>query len=126
MHHVDRRSRGSAAGIAIGNGLDDPEARVRIPVGSRIFTSVSALGPTQPLSRGGGGYSVGNVMLITHLQLVPRSRKHGYVHPSSWRSTGTDRHSCQILASFTSEIALDIMLEFSERSGFDSRRYQIF
>jgi hypothetical protein len=44
------RSRDSAVGIATGYGLDDRNVGVRVPVGSRIFSTSSrpALGPTQP------------------------------------------------------------------------------
>jgi hypothetical protein len=43
-------SRDSAVGIATGYGLDDREVGVRVPVGSRIFsTSISALGSTKPI-----------------------------------------------------------------------------
>jgi hypothetical protein len=41
------RSRDSAVGIATGYGLDGRWVGVRVPVGSRIFTSRPALGPTQ-------------------------------------------------------------------------------
>jgi hypothetical protein len=48
---VERRSRDSVVGIATGYGLDDGGAEVRVPVGSRIFSTSfrPALGPTQPL-----------------------------------------------------------------------------
>jgi hypothetical protein len=44
------RSRDSSVGIATGYGLDDRTVEVRIPVGSRIFSTMSrpALGSTQP------------------------------------------------------------------------------
>jgi hypothetical protein len=44
-------SRASIVGIATGYGLDDWKVGVRVPVGSRIFSTSSrpALGPTQPL-----------------------------------------------------------------------------
>jgi hypothetical protein len=44
------RSRDSSVGIATGYGLDDREFWIRVPVGSRIFSTSSrpALGPTQP------------------------------------------------------------------------------
>jgi hypothetical protein len=44
------RSRDSAVGIATGYGLDDRGVGVRVPVGSRIFSTSSrpAVGPTQP------------------------------------------------------------------------------
>jgi hypothetical protein len=74
---------------------------VRFPLGQEIFlftASRSALRLTQPpvqLVPGGGAFSPGwlsgrDVNLTTHLQLVPRSRKRGSIHPlphtSSWRS----------------------------------------
>jgi hypothetical protein len=36
---IMRESRGSAVGIATGYGLDDRGVGVRVPVGSRIFSS---------------------------------------------------------------------------------------
>jgi hypothetical protein len=36
---VEMKSRNSAVGIATGYRLDDQEVGVRVPVGSRIFTS---------------------------------------------------------------------------------------
>jgi hypothetical protein len=79
----------SAVGIATGHGLDDRWVGVRVPVVSRIlFSTLSSptLGPTQSsiqwvpgaLSRGQSGWGV---KLTTYLQLVPRSRKCGFVHP---------------------------------------------
>jgi hypothetical protein len=38
-YNVYKKSRGSAVGIVTGYGLDDLGVRVRVPVGSRIFTS---------------------------------------------------------------------------------------
>jgi hypothetical protein len=37
--HLFRKSRNSSVGIATGYGLDGRGVRVRVPVGSRIFTS---------------------------------------------------------------------------------------
>jgi hypothetical protein len=44
------RSQDSVVGIATGYGLDDRGVIVRVPVGSRIFSTLSrpALEPTQP------------------------------------------------------------------------------
>jgi hypothetical protein len=44
------KSRDSVVGIATGYGLDSWGVRVRVPIGSRIFSTSSrpALGPTQP------------------------------------------------------------------------------
>jgi hypothetical protein len=39
---------GLKQGDATGYGLDDREVGVRVPVGSRIFTSPCCLGPTLP------------------------------------------------------------------------------
>jgi hypothetical protein len=36
---TQKKSRDSAVGIATGYGLDDREVGVRVPVGSRIFSS---------------------------------------------------------------------------------------
>jgi hypothetical protein len=97
-------SRNSSVGIATGCGLDDRGVGVRVPVGSRVFSMSSrpALGSTQPpvqwvpglFPRGLSGRGV---KLTTHLQLVPRSRKCGFINSlprtPSWRSaelsTGT-------------------------------------
>jgi hypothetical protein len=79
-----RRSRDSAVGIATGYGLDDRAVGVRVPVGSRIFSSPHRphrlWSPPNLISN---GYRVlfprgqsGRV-----LQLVPRSRKCGSIHP---------------------------------------------
>jgi hypothetical protein len=48
--HMHYGSRNSVVGIATAYGLDDPGIGVRVPVGSRIFStsSRSALGPAQP------------------------------------------------------------------------------
>jgi hypothetical protein len=75
------RSRDSSVGIATGYGLDDRGVGVRVPVGSRIFSSPRL--PDRlwgPPNRGGGLFPRG-VKLTTHLQLVPRSRKRGSIHP---------------------------------------------
>jgi hypothetical protein len=97
------------AGMATGCRLDDRGVGVRVTVGSRIFPSpgsfstidrwrsrckgrfygpplLPALGSTQPRIQwvpGGGGSFPGVVKLTTHLQLVPRSRKHGSTYTST-------------------------------------------
>jgi hypothetical protein len=81
------RSRDSSVGIATGYGLDR-RVGFRVPVGSRIFSTSSkpVLGPTRPpiqwvpgdLSPGESSWSV---KLTAYLQLVPRSRKCGSIHP---------------------------------------------
>jgi hypothetical protein len=79
------RSRDSAVGIATGYGLYDRGVEVRVSVGSRIFSSPRH--PERPgsplslLSNGYRGYSGRGVELITRLQLVPRLRKYGSIHP---------------------------------------------
>jgi hypothetical protein len=99
-------SRNRAVSVATGYGLEDRETGVRVPVGSRIFSSSRrldrpALGSIQPpipwvpgaLSPGCNGRGV---KLTTHLQLVPRSRKRGSIHPpphaSSWHSAQLVKH----------------------------------
>jgi hypothetical protein len=86
------RSRDSVVGTATGYGLDDQGVGVRVPVGSRIFTSPRRpdrhWGPPSLLSNGYRrlvplGQS-GSVKLTTHLQLVPKSRKCGSLHPLHW------------------------------------------
>jgi hypothetical protein len=85
------KSRDSVIGIAIGYGLDDWRVGVRVPVGSRMFSS-----PCRPhwlwspLSLLSNGYrrlfprrlSGRDVKLTTHLQIVPKSKKCGSIHPS--------------------------------------------
>jgi hypothetical protein len=95
-------SRDSVVGIATGYGLDDRGVVVRVPVGSRFSSSPChpdrLWGPPSLLSNSHGGlfprgWSGRDVKLTTHLQLVPRSRKCGSIHPlphtPSWWSTGT-------------------------------------
>jgi hypothetical protein len=86
--HVYYRSRDSAVGIATGYGLDDRGVAVRVPVGSRMFSSPRRpdrlWGPPSLLSVSGalspGGKSGRGMKLTTHLQLVPRSTKCGSIH----------------------------------------------
>jgi hypothetical protein len=102
----------SAVGIATGYGLDDRGVGVRVPVGSRIFCSSSRsdqLWDTPSLLSDGyrwlflRGLGDRRVELTTHLQLVPRPRKCGSIHPlphtPSWRSASSvkqlvSRHVC--------------------------------
>jgi hypothetical protein len=100
--YINEESHG-IVGIATSYGLDDREIGVRVQIGSRILISPyrphRLWDPSNLLfngfqrlfpSGGGGG-------LITHLQLVPTSRKHASIHPlphtsswrSAWLSTGT-------------------------------------
>jgi hypothetical protein len=84
----------SVVGIATGYGLDDQEVGDQVPVRARIFCTLccpdrlwdlpSLLSNGYPglLSRGLSGRAV---KLTSHLQLVPRSRKHRlyvYTHSS--------------------------------------------
>jgi hypothetical protein len=71
-------------------GLDDRGVGVQVPVGLRIFTSPNRpdrlWGPPNLLSNGYRGLSLREqsgrgVKLTNHLQLVPRSRKCGSIHP---------------------------------------------
>jgi hypothetical protein len=84
--------------LATGYGLDDREIGVRVPVRSRVFTSpiVQIASGVHPTSYTMG--TMGSFPLVkrpgweatNHLQLVPRWRKYGSIHPiphmSSWRS----------------------------------------
>jgi hypothetical protein len=73
-----------------GYELDDRRVGVRVPVGSRIFSSPCRpdrlWGPPNLLTNGyrslfPRGYTGRVVKLTTHLQLMPRPRKRGSVHP---------------------------------------------
>jgi hypothetical protein len=75
--------------VGSGYGLDDREVGVRVPVGSRIVSSLRRpdrfWGPSNLLSKGykrlfPGGKAAGGVYLTIDLQLVPRSRKCGTIH----------------------------------------------
>jgi hypothetical protein len=90
-------SRDSVVGIATGYELDDGGVGVRVPVGSRIFSTSSrpALGPTQPPIQWlpaalSPGVKRPGREADDSPQLVPRSRKYGSIHPllqkPSWRS----------------------------------------
>jgi hypothetical protein len=79
-----------AVGIATGYGLDDQGVGVQVLVGSRIFSTSSRpdLGSTQPpiqwvLGAFPQGWSGRIVKLTTHLQLVLRSRKCGFIQSPS-------------------------------------------
>jgi hypothetical protein len=91
-------SRDSIVGLMTGYWLDDRCVGVRVPVGLRIFSSPRRpdrlWDPPSLLSNGyrglfPRGQSGQGVKLTTHLQLVPRSRKRGSIHPlphtPSWR-----------------------------------------
>jgi hypothetical protein len=92
--YVPLRSRGSVVGIATGYGLKDRGVGVQVPVGSRIFSSPRLSDrlwdPPNLLFNGYRGKVGRGVKLTTHLQLVPRSRKYGSIHPLphtlSWHS----------------------------------------
>jgi hypothetical protein len=94
--NLPTRSRDSSVGVATDYGLDDRRVGVRVPVGSRIFSTSSrpALGPTQPPVQWVLGALSPGVKRqgreTDHLQLVPRSRKCGSIHPllhtPLWRS----------------------------------------
>jgi hypothetical protein len=82
--------RDSEVGITTSCGLDDRGIGVRVPIGSRIFSSPNSpdrlWGPPNRLSNGyrglfPRGWSGRGVKLTTHLKLVPRSRKCGSIYP---------------------------------------------
>jgi hypothetical protein len=89
-HSSSYISRDSVVGIATGYGLDDGGVGARVPVEARIFSSPRRpdrlRGPSSVISTGYGGsfprgLSGSGVKLTTHLQLMPRSRKCGSIHP---------------------------------------------
>jgi hypothetical protein len=73
--------------IATSYGLDDGVVVVQVPVGSRIFSSPNLPDrlccPPSLLSNGlfPREKSGRSVKLTTHLQLVPRLRQYGSIHP---------------------------------------------
>jgi hypothetical protein len=71
--------------MATGYGLDDRGVGVRVPVGSRLLSSPRRpdrlWGPPSFLCNGYRGALSPGVKLTIHLQLVPRSRKRGSIHP---------------------------------------------
>jgi hypothetical protein len=92
-------SRDSSVGIAIGYGLENGGVGVPVPVVQEfsllhVFQIGSGVHPTSYTIDTGssflGGKAAGGVKLTTHLQLLPRSRKCGSIHPlphtPSWRS----------------------------------------
>jgi hypothetical protein len=91
------KSRDSSVGITTYYGLDDQGVGVRVPVVSGIFTPLRRpdrlWGPPNLLSNWHRGLftrrqSGRGVKLTTYLQLVPRSRKCGSIHPFSIRLRG--------------------------------------
>jgi hypothetical protein len=95
---IFNKSRDSAFGIATSYGLHDRGVGVRVPIGSRSFSSPRRpdrlCGSPNLLSNGYWGHfprglSGRGVKLTSHLQLVQRSRKCGSIHPlphtPSWR-----------------------------------------
>jgi hypothetical protein len=97
MYLFDIGSRDSVVGIATGYGLEDRGVGVRVPVGSRIFSTSSrpALGSTQTCIQWVPGalspvVKRPGVKLTTHLQRMTKPRKCGSIHPllhtPSWRS----------------------------------------
>jgi hypothetical protein len=102
-------------GIAIGYGLDDRVVVVRVLVRTRIFSSPQCpdrlWGPPSLLSNEHWwifprGCNISGVKLTTHLQLVPRSRECGSIHPlprtPSWRSTWLIEHRDNFTFTFIS------------------------
>jgi hypothetical protein len=99
LHKFIVRSRDRAVGIATDYGVDGRGVGVPVPVGARIFSSPRRPDwlwcPPNLLSNGyqgifPRGLSDRGVKLTTDLQLVPRSRKCGSIHPlphtPSWHS----------------------------------------
>jgi hypothetical protein len=110
------RRRSSAVGMATACGLDDRGVEVRVPVGPRIFTSPYCpdrlWGPTSLLSYGYRGpfpgvKAVRGVKLPTHIQLLPKSRKRGSIHPlphtSSWYSAYLVKDRGSVTFTFTED-----------------------
>jgi hypothetical protein len=86
--------RDSSVSIATDYGLDSRGIGDRVPLGALFFSSPRhpdrLLGPSSLLSNLYGGAVSPGVMLTTHLQVLPRLRIRGSIHPiphtSSWRS----------------------------------------
>jgi hypothetical protein len=101
----DNGSQDSAVGIATGYGLESRRVGVKVPVRAKFFSSLRRpdlfCGPPSLLFdayRGlfPRGLSDRCMKLTTHLQLVPRSRIRGSIHPlphtSSCRSAELVKH----------------------------------
>jgi hypothetical protein len=100
LHFSVQRIRDGAVGIATGYMLDGRSVGIRVPAVSQIFAFPCRpdrlWGPPSPLSNEylEGALSPGIKRPAhegtTHLQLLPRSRKCGFIHPlphtPSWRS----------------------------------------
>jgi hypothetical protein len=116
--------RSSVVGIVNAYGLDDRGVGVRIPVWSRILTSPHHQNRLWGLPnllfneyqrlfpRGESGR---RVKLTTHLELVPRSRKHGSIHPlphtPSWRNAELVRHSDTFSFLYISVYCCDVTMK---------------
>jgi hypothetical protein len=90
LHGSSIRNRDSAVGIATGFGLDK-RSRSSNPgtVKNSLFSTLprSVLRPTQLPLQCVPGVTRPAVKLITLPQLLPRSRKHGSIHPSPHTSS---------------------------------------
>jgi hypothetical protein len=117
-----------AVGIATGYGLDDRGVGVRVPVGSRIFLFSAScrpvLGSTQPpiqwiVEALSPGVKRPGREADHHLQLVPRSRKCGCIHPlphtPSWHSAWLVMH--RYIFNFYDIVSLYKMLSLLNTSS---------
>jgi hypothetical protein len=76
--------------LLVANNYLEFEVCTAVIMKSTIFWDITPCSPLKVNRRFGGVYRLQGLKLTTHLQLVPKSRKRGSIHPlpqtPSWRS----------------------------------------